>query len=127
MAADAAGSTGERADRLESPPESIRHRHGCIVAKIDALRQRCGSLQCAGRREMFVGAMTDASHRALVLLRVPRGAAPPDDARIVQALRDDRRQLGLGEAQNGAGHRVAGPYSIEVGGQALDEYVAWEV
>ena len=76
---------------------------------------------------MFVGGMTDASHRALVLLRVPRGSQPPDDARIAQALRDDRRRLGLTDAENGAGHRLAGPYSIEIGGQALDEYVAWEV
>jgi hypothetical protein len=71
--------------------------------------------------------MTDASHRALVLLRVPRGAEPPDDTRVAQALRDDRRRLGLADAQNGAGHRVAGPYTIEIAGQALDEYVAWEV
>jgi len=71
--------------------------------------------------------MTDASHRALVLLRLPRGSAPPDDARIAQALRDDRRRLGLTDAENGAAHRLAGPYAIEIGGQALDEYVAWEV
>jgi hypothetical protein len=76
---------------------------------------------------MFSAEMTDASHRALVLLRVPRGAEPPDDVRVAQALRDDRRRLGLTQAEDGASYRLAGPYSIEVGGQALDEYVAWEV
>jgi hypothetical protein len=71
--------------------------------------------------------MTDASHLALVLLRVPRGAEAPGDTRIAQALRDDRRRLGLADTENGGGHRIAGPYPIEVDGQALDEYVAWEV
>jgi len=64
--------------------------------------------------------------RALVVLRVPRGAAPPADGDIRAAIAADRAQLALPPAA-ASGYRLAGPYAIEVGGHALDEYVAWEV
>ncbi len=67
-----------------------------------------------------------AAPKALVLLRVPRGAAAPADESIRAAIRADRRRLGLTPA-NGGQYRLAGPYRIEIGGEALDEYVAWEV
>jgi hypothetical protein len=63
---------------------------------------------------------------ALVLLRVPRGAAPPADERVQRAIDDDRRRLGLGPADD-TSYRLAGPYPVEIEGQSLDEYVAWEV
>jgi hypothetical protein len=64
--------------------------------------------------------------RALVVLRVPRGAPAPDDAAIRSALAGDRARLALPPVA-GVTYRVAGPYAIEIGGQALDEYCAWEV
>jgi len=70
--------------------------------------------------------MSPNAPKALVLLRVPRGAAVPADETIRAAIQADRRRLGLGPA-NGAQYRLAGPYRIEIEGEALDEYVAWEV
>jgi hypothetical protein len=70
--------------------------------------------------------MVTPSPRALVLIRVPRGAASPPGETIERAIRDDRRRLGLPEDGTPA-FLVAGPYAIEMDGQALDEYVAWEV
>ncbi len=64
--------------------------------------------------------------RALVLLRVARGAAPPEESRIREAMAKDRQRLGLPRAAD-SDYRLAGPYPIELDGQALDEYVAWEV
>ena len=69
---------------------------------------------------------TQTMPRALVVLRVPRGAAAPDDAAIRGALAGDRVRLALPPAA-GIAYRVAGPYAIEIGGRALDEYCAWEV
>ena len=66
------------------------------------------------------------SPKALVVLRVARGAARPSEPDIQKAIRDDRRHLALPPVDT-VTYRVAGPYPIEVGGQALDEYVAWEV
>jgi hypothetical protein len=66
------------------------------------------------------------SPRALVVLRVPRGAPRPPEPDIQNAIRDDRRRLSLPPV-DGIAYRVAGPYPIEVGGQVLDEYVAWEI
>ena len=70
--------------------------------------------------------MSPAAPKALVLMRVPRGAAAPTDESIRAAIRADRRRLGLASA-GGEQYRLAGPYRIELGGEALDEYVAWEV
>jgi hypothetical protein len=71
--------------------------------------------------------MTSAvSPRALVVLRVPRGATRPGDAQIREAIQVDRRRLAL-PATAGVAYELVGPYSIVVGGEALDEYVAWEV
>lgn len=60
------------------------------------------------------------------MLRVPRGAAPPSDGDIRAAIAADRVGLRL-PANAEAAYRLAGPYAIELGGRALDEYVAWEV
>ena len=64
--------------------------------------------------------------RALVVLRVPRGAAPPAEDDIRAAIGDDRARLALPADDVGA-YRLAGPYAIELDGRSLDEYVAWEV
>jgi hypothetical protein len=67
-----------------------------------------------------------ASPRALVVLRVPRGAPAPAAADVRAAITADRARLAL-PATDDAGYRLAGPYAIELEGRALDEYVAWEV
>lgn len=66
------------------------------------------------------------SPKALVVLRVARGAVHPAEPDIQEAIRDDRRRLALPPVDS-IPYRVAGPYPIEVDGQALDEYVAWEI
>jgi hypothetical protein len=45
---------------------------------------------------------------------------------VRQAIAGDRVRLGLAPASDGE-HRVAGPYPVDVDGQAFDEYVAWEI
>jgi hypothetical protein len=57
---------------------------------------------------------------------VPRGAAPPLEQEIRAALNADRTHLALPPADL-VSYQLAGPYGIEVGGQPLDEYVAWEI
>jgi hypothetical protein len=64
--------------------------------------------------------------RALVVVRVERGATRPSDADIRRALQADRAALALPPV-DGLAFRLAGPYPIVVDGRALDEYVAWEV
>jgi hypothetical protein len=64
--------------------------------------------------------------RALIVLRVPRGAAPPAEEDIRAAIENDRVRLAL-PADDVTAYRVAGPYAIEVDGRSLDEYVAWEI
>jgi hypothetical protein len=64
--------------------------------------------------------------RALVVLRVARGATPPDEAAIRAAIAADRARLAL-PAGKVVDYRLAGPYALEVDGRAVDEYVAWEV
>ena len=59
------------------------------------------------------------------MVRVARGAGAPSERDIRARIDADRAQLGLGPGDVPA-YRVAGPYAIELGGQALDEYVAWE-
>lgn len=61
-----------------------------------------------------------------MVLRVPRGAPPPAERDIRSALETDRARLAL-PADEGGAYRLAGPYSIEIHGRSLDEYVAWEV
>jgi len=71
-------------------------------------------------------AVNQASPRALVVLRVTRGEGPPSEREIRARIDQDRARLGL--APDGAvSYRVAGPYEIELAGQPLDEYVAWEI
>jgi hypothetical protein len=64
--------------------------------------------------------------RALIVLRVQRGAAPPSEPDIRAAIESDRARLAL-PADEVSAYRLAGPYAIEVEGRLLDEYVAWEV
>jgi hypothetical protein len=65
------------------------------------------------------------SPRALVVLRAPRGSPAPDESTIRAAIAADRARLALAPADDLTYH-LAGPYAIEIGGEALDEYVAWE-
>jgi hypothetical protein len=67
-----------------------------------------------------------AAPRALVVLRVGRGAPPPASADIRMAIAADRVRLSLPPAPL-LEYRLAGPYSVVLGDEALDEYVAWEV
>jgi hypothetical protein len=67
-----------------------------------------------------------SASRALVVLRVGRGSAPPPPAEVHAAIAADRTRLALPPAPL-LEYRLAGPYPIELGGEALDEYVAWEV
>jgi hypothetical protein len=70
--------------------------------------------------------VTHAPPRALVVLRVPRDAPAPDESTIRAALVTDRRRLALAPDVE-FDYRLAGPYAVLIGGDALDEYVAWEV
>lgn len=77
-------------------------------------------------RESCDALVTQAAPKALVLLRVARGAAAPAEAEVRSAIAADRARLALPAAEIVA-FRLAGPYAIEVDDQALDEYVAWEI
>jgi hypothetical protein len=57
---------------------------------------------------------------------VGRGAAAPASADIRTAIAADRTRLSLPPAPL-LEYRLAGPYPIVLGDEALDEYVAWEV
>jgi hypothetical protein len=70
--------------------------------------------------------VTQVPPRALVVLRVARGAPPPAEDEVRRAIASDRAHLRVPPGET-AGYRIAGPYEIELGGRALDEYVAWEV
>jgi hypothetical protein len=83
-------------------------------------------LQCDAGREILAGCVSRLASRALVVLRLPRGAPPPGAADVLAAIRADRARLAL-PADGAAEFRIAGPYAIEVDGSSLDEYVAWEV
>ncbi|HJQ83791.1 MAG TPA: hypothetical protein VKA21_06940 [Candidatus Binatia bacterium] len=69
--------------------------------------------------------MSQAAPKALVLLRVDRGAPAPDERQIRAAIAEDRARIALPPADV-AGYHLAGPYPVEVDGRSLDEYVAWE-
>ena len=60
------------------------------------------------------------------MLRVPRGASPPEEHVVRAAIAADRARLALPVAV-ATDFRLAGPYAIELDGRAIDEYVAWEV
>jgi hypothetical protein len=75
---------------------------------------------------MFLSPVSHVSPRALVVLRVARGSGAPNEPDIRARIDRDRARLGL-PPDGDATYRLAGPYPIELGGQALDEYVAWEV
>jgi len=66
------------------------------------------------------------SPRALVVLRVPRGASPPADRAVRAAIETDRATLHLPQVDV-TEYRLAGPYAIDIAGEAVDEYVAWEI
>lgn len=63
--------------------------------------------------------------RALVVLRYPRGSAPPTADAIHAAIQSDRDSLHLPRVHD-LSFALAGPYAIEVDGRPLDEWVAWE-
>ena len=75
---------------------------------------------------MVAALVNHLSPRALVVLRVPRGAGPPAARDVRAAIETDRSALGLppGDVTE---YRLAGPYAIDVAGEPVDEYVAWEV
>jgi len=77
-------------------------------------------------RESCDALVGHAAPKALVLLRVPRGAAAPAEADVRRAIAADRARLALPAAEI-VGFRLAGPYAIELDERALDEYVAWEI
>jgi hypothetical protein len=70
--------------------------------------------------------VTHAPARALVVLRVPHGAPAPAAAAIRAAINADRASLAL-PVDGDFDYRLAGPYAVVLGGETLDEYVAWEV
>ena len=74
---------------------------------------------------MFPAPVSQPSPSALVVLRVARGAGPPSERDIRARIDADRARLGL-PRDDAPAYRLAGPYAIELGGQPLDEYVAWE-
>lgn len=71
--------------------------------------------------------MPHVAPRALVILRVPRGAPAPAPGRIREAIAADRERLRLPRADGEVDYRVAGPYAVEVDGERFDEYVAWDI
>jgi hypothetical protein len=92
-----------------------------------AVRKACGEpLHRRRRCGIFPPLVNRIPARALVVLRVPRGAAPPPEHDIRAALTADRTHLALPPADL-VSYQLAGPYRIEVAGQPLDEYVAWEI
>jgi len=68
---------------------------------------------------------SQATPRALVVLRVPRGAQAPGEEQIRSAIMADRSQLALPPGEV-LGYQIAGPYGVLVAGKAFDEYVVWE-
>ena len=84
------------------------------------------ALQPARAWGMVAALVNHLSPRALVVLRVPRGAEPPAERDVRAAIEADRSALGLPLADV-TEYRLAGPYALDIGGEAVDEYVAWEV
>jgi len=83
-------------------------------------------LQGGGRWWIYGAFVSQVPPRALVVLRVPRGAPAPAEPDLRAAIAADRARLALPPAAD-AGYRLAGTYAIELEGRSLDEYVAWEV
>jgi hypothetical protein len=63
---------------------------------------------------------------ALTTVRLPRGAPPPSEESLRDALLRDRAVLHLPPGDHTLGITVAGPYPVSIAGQELDEYVVWE-
>ncbi len=70
--------------------------------------------------------MSRAIATALAVVRVPKGAPRPSDEVFRAALQEDRKRLGLEEAEAFADFAVSGPYPVLVDGVEYDEYVVWE-
>jgi len=70
--------------------------------------------------------MSSATPIALATLRLPHGAPRPSDETLRQAVERDRQKLRLAPPATPMDIAVAGPYPVTVGGELLDEYVAWE-
>lgn len=70
--------------------------------------------------------MPAGTSQAMAIVRVPRGATPPTQEKLRQALDEDRGFLRLppGDARNEL--IVTGPFPVLVGTEELDEYVVWE-
>lgn len=63
---------------------------------------------------------------AFALIRVPRGAARPNEEQFRAALQRDRERLHQPDPVVPTELEIAGPYAITVDGSELDEYVVWE-
>jgi hypothetical protein len=70
--------------------------------------------------------MSRATATALTVVRVAHGAPAPSDADLRAALERDRLRLHLDPQAAICDYAVAGPYTMEVDGQQVDEYVVWE-
>jgi len=60
------------------------------------------------------------------MIRLPHGQPAPDEAQVRAALALDRARLHLAPEKVARDIAVAGPYTVSVNGQTLDEYIVWE-
>lgn len=70
--------------------------------------------------------MSRATATALTVVRVAHGAPAPSEAVLRAALDRDRQRLQLDPQAAIHDYSVAGPYTMEIDGQQIDEYVVWE-
>ncbi len=75
---------------------------------------------------MYRSVMGGGVSLAFALVRVPRGAPRPSEARLREAIAQDRERLRLPPPNGATELQVAGPYAVLANGTELDEYVAWE-
>jgi len=70
--------------------------------------------------------MSRGTATALTVVRVHHGQPRPSDDTVRAAIARDRERLHLPPEKYLRDFSVAGPYTISVNGQELDEYVVWE-
>jgi hypothetical protein len=70
--------------------------------------------------------MSRGTATALTVVRLTRGAPPPNEDVIRTALAHDRERLHLPPEKYVCDFAIAGPYAISVDGREIDEYVVWE-